>query len=269
MIKHRVLCVDDEDSILKSLRRLLACEPYTIDLVSSGKQALEMIETHPYAVLVTDQRMPNMSGLQLVQHFKAKSPATVRIMLSGDADLQEVETALKKNEISLFLKKPWDPPHIKNIILEGVEHYENERRMFTLLEHIDLKSARRFMQKSWLVKDPESFRGLYQVSWSMSQSPLPILILNEKFEALFVNQALQILFPGFSVKDEILPVKNFLLKDLVPELENFFMSDHDEMEISIFSGDVLVHKLHHHEAETLLALYYMAKMPADSSDQEF
>ena len=268
MIKHRILCVDDEESILNSLKRLLLHEPYIVDLVSSGKDALEMLEMHTYALLVTDQRMPQMSGLQLVERFKAKSPATVRIMLSGDADLQDVSNALENNTISLFLKKPWDPENLKGVILEGLEHYENDRRMFTLLEHIDLNSARKFMQQSWLVEDLNPYDGLLQISWSMSQSPLPILIINESFETLFVNQALRILFPSLTAIHNVSCVRSLLLDKLVTQLKKFFASDLDESEIPIFSGDVLVQKLHHYDAEKLYVLYYLAKMPTDESPQQ-
>jgi|GEM_PF-991729 len=268
MIRHRILCVDDEDAILKSLNRLLSKEPYLVDLASSAREAMDLMDRQAYAVLLTDQRMPGMSGMELIQNIKVSSPATVRIMLSGQADIQEVMEALETNDISLFLKKPWDRDQLRRVLLDGVEHYENERRMFTLLEHMDLGTARKFMETSWLVEDRSSFEALSQITWSMSQNPLPIIIIDEEFQAYFLNQAVRILFPRLMDLQEVTSLQTFLLEELAEQLEEFFQSEETEAEISVFSGDVLVQRIEHFDQRRLYALYYMAKMPTESTLEE-
>src|ERR1022692_3828271 len=103
---EKILLVDDESSILDGYRRSLRRE-FEIETAVSGKQALSLVaETGPYAVVVSDMRMPEMDGIELLSSIKAQSPDTIRIMLTGNADMDTAIHAINEGSIFRFLNKP-------------------------------------------------------------------------------------------------------------------------------------------------------------------
>ena len=124
MEKRTVLFVDDEKKILKSLKRGLMDEPYESLLASSGKEALEILQQNDVHVLVTDMRMPEMSGLELLRIVKKEYPHIVRMVLSGYTQVTTLLTAINEGEIFKFITKPWQlEKEFKPAIREAVEYY--------------------------------------------------------------------------------------------------------------------------------------------------
>jgi YesN/AraC family two-component response regulator len=252
--------VDDEDSILTSLKRLLSREPYTTVLAKSGPEAIEHLEKESFSVLLTDHRMPRMTGMELIQHVRVSSPNTIRMMLSGQADIQEVMQALENNDISLFLKKPWDGEKLKVALRQGIEQYEHEKRVFSLLEHIDLQSARELYETSWLIEDQKQFPELYHLAWSMAQGPVPALILDQSLKAIFLNQAARIVFPSIADFSKAFEINQELQPGLIESIRTFINSEEQEAETTIFSGKVLLQKIGGREDQELYGLYYYAQV---------
>jgi response regulator RpfG family c-di-GMP phosphodiesterase len=103
---EKILLVDDESSILDAWRRNLSRE-FQIETATSGAQALELLAGNgPYAVIVSDMRMPGMDGVQLLSKIKTKSPDTIRIMLTGHSDIETAINAINEGSIFRFLSKP-------------------------------------------------------------------------------------------------------------------------------------------------------------------
>jgi len=103
---EKILLVDDESSILDAWRRNLSRE-FQIETATSGAQALELAAGNgPYAVIVSDMRMPGMDGIQLLSKIKTKSPDTIRIMLTGHSDIETAINAINEGSIFRFLSKP-------------------------------------------------------------------------------------------------------------------------------------------------------------------
>jgi DNA-binding NtrC family response regulator len=124
METRTVLFVDDEEQILRSLKRGLIDEPYTTIFASSGREALKIMETTPVHVLVTDMRMPEMSGLDLLKIVKVKYPRTVRIVLSGYTQISTLLTAINQGEIYKYITKPWRlEEEFKPSIRAAIEFY--------------------------------------------------------------------------------------------------------------------------------------------------
>lgn len=127
-----LLLVDDEDSILSALRRLLRREPFHVLTASGGQAGLDELERNRVDVIVSDQRMPGMSGVEFLRRAKELYPDTVRIVLSGYADLQGITDAINEGAIYKFLSKPWDDDQIKVEIAEAfrrkAEHDAEQRR---------------------------------------------------------------------------------------------------------------------------------------------
>ncbi|HEX5801993.1 MAG TPA: EAL domain-containing protein [Azospira sp.] len=119
-----LLIVDDEPSILAALRRRLRQEGYNILAAGSGAEGLELLATHPVGVVISDARMPEMSGAEFLGRVREMHPDTVRIMLSGFTDLEAVTHAVNTGELFRFVSKPWDDKELVDIIREAFRRYE-------------------------------------------------------------------------------------------------------------------------------------------------
>ena len=117
-----VLFVDDEQNILDSFRRTLR-KKLAFDCVNSGQAALEAIAEKEYAVIVADQMMPGMNGIQLLAEVKKRSPNTVRMMLTGQADISIAMNAVNEGHIFRFLTKPCPPAVLFNAVKAAIEQY--------------------------------------------------------------------------------------------------------------------------------------------------
>lgn len=134
--KLSVLLVDDEPNILSALRRVLRRDGYEIFTAQSGEEALELLANNPVMVILSDQRMPNMTGTEFLSRVKIMHPRTVRIILSGYADLNSITEAINKGEIYKFRTKPWDDEELRNDVREAFLHYEAlERRKTGRIRH--------------------------------------------------------------------------------------------------------------------------------------
>ncbi|KSC70008.1 two-component system response regulator [Pseudomonas aeruginosa] len=129
-IRFSVLLVDDEPLILSSLRRLLRNQPYDLLLAESGEQALQLLESRPVDLVVSDARMPNMDGAALLAEIHRRSPETIRILLTGHADLPTIAKAINEGRIHHYLSKPWNDDELLLTLRQSLEylHSERERR---------------------------------------------------------------------------------------------------------------------------------------------
>jgi len=101
----KILLVDDEPNVLDGYRRTLGRE-FTLETAVGGQEALALMEKAPYAVVVSDMRMPGMDGVQLLSRVKTQSPDTIRVMLTGHADMETAINAINEGSIFRFLNKP-------------------------------------------------------------------------------------------------------------------------------------------------------------------
>jgi response regulator RpfG family c-di-GMP phosphodiesterase len=120
---EKILFVDDEPNLLEGVKRQLH-SLFKVETVTGGAQALEMMNTAgPIAVIVSDMRMPDMDGIQLLRRIKDSAPQTVRIMLSGNADLQTAMDAVNEGSIFRFLSKPCPTETLVKALEAGLEQY--------------------------------------------------------------------------------------------------------------------------------------------------
>lgn len=113
--KARILFVDDEKRVLNSMRGLFRRE-YELFLASEGSEAIRMASENDIDVIVADQRMPGMTGIELLAKMKEKSPRTVRILLTGYADPSAVEGSINIGEVFRFLSKPCPPKMLREAL---------------------------------------------------------------------------------------------------------------------------------------------------------
>ena len=122
--QRSLLFVDDEENILRSLVRACRCDGYKIFTATSGPEALEILDENSIHVVVSDQRMLIMSGIDFLMAVKARFPNTVRIVLSGYTGLDAVTRAINEGAIYKFITKPWEDEALREAIGEAFRHYE-------------------------------------------------------------------------------------------------------------------------------------------------
>ncbi|MCF8152157.1 MAG: response regulator [Burkholderiaceae bacterium] len=136
-----LLVVDDEDGILSSLKRLLRREAYQVLTANSGQAGLDELARCPVDVIVSDQRMPGMSGVEFLRQAKELYPDTVRMVLSGYADLQSITDAINEGAIYKFLSKPWDDEMLKAEIDEAFRRKALKDENKRLSEQVRMANA--------------------------------------------------------------------------------------------------------------------------------
>lgn len=122
--RHTILCVDDEKNILQSLKRLLRKEDYRLLTASSGEEGLKVLEENDVHMVISDQRMPEMSGTEFLAALKTKYPDVLRIILSGYTDVDSITESINKGHIYKFLLKPWNDQNLKLEIKQALEQYD-------------------------------------------------------------------------------------------------------------------------------------------------
>lgn len=134
----KVLFVDDEANVLKSLQRLFLDEDYDLFTASSGGEGLEILkEEADVQVVVSDYRMPEMNGVDFLKEVYEKWPHTIRIVLSGYADTGSIVGAINEGQIYRFIPKPWNDDELKVHIAKAFEMFflrEKNRRLAEQLQ---------------------------------------------------------------------------------------------------------------------------------------
>jgi DNA-binding NtrC family response regulator len=138
-LRHPILLVDDEPEILFSLRGLLRCE-FDLHTAQSGAEALDLLRHHPIHVIMSDQRMPRMTGVELLRQARAEFPDTIRILFTGYADIKSVVDAINEAQVYRYLTKPCDPDDVFALLREAGELYvqtaERQRLLRDLQTHV-------------------------------------------------------------------------------------------------------------------------------------
>jgi DNA-binding NtrC family response regulator len=123
---YKIMIVDDEPANLRLLERLFR-QDYKVITAGSGEEALDLLAEHDTALLITDQRMPNMSGLELLKQTAELRPHMVRMILTGYTDVGTLVEALNSGLVYQYLTKPWSNEELRLTVTRALEHYESVR----------------------------------------------------------------------------------------------------------------------------------------------
>jgi len=122
--KHTVMLVDDEQHVLTALSRVLKKEDYNLVTAESGAEALARIATQHADVVVTDQQMPGMTGIELLRQMKTKYPDTIRMVLTGHADVRLAVAAINEGEVYRFITKPAQVEELRLAIRHALVYHD-------------------------------------------------------------------------------------------------------------------------------------------------
>jgi type II secretory ATPase GspE/PulE/Tfp pilus assembly ATPase PilB-like protein/FixJ family two-component response regulator len=120
---YTLLFVDDEEGILMSLKRIFLDENYQILTATNASEALEILEGQKVHLVVSDHRMPGMTGAQLLKEVKERWPQTIRIMLTGYADVQSIMGAVNEGAVYKFITKPWSDEDLRLTVSLALQQY--------------------------------------------------------------------------------------------------------------------------------------------------
>lgn len=215
-----LLLVDDEQNILSALKRLLRRDGYQILTANSAQEGLEVLADNKVDVILSDQRMPGMNGVEFLRTAKISYPDTVRIVLSGYTELQSVTDAINEGAVYRFLTKPWEDQLLRDHIEEAFQHKgmadENQRlNLQVRIANQNLATANRQLeevlkqQRQQIIRDEAS---LDIVREALQHVPLPVIGLDDGNMVAFANDAAHALF------EDTGPILGSDATQLMPEL---------------------------------------------------
>jgi len=140
-----VLLVDDEENILSSLRRVLRGEGYNVQIANGGEQALQILRSQPIDLVISDARMPGMDGATLLAEVQKHWPETMRILLTGYADISTTIRAINQGQIYRYISKPWDDDELRLTIRQALAYQHSERERVRL-EALSLEQNQRLQE---------------------------------------------------------------------------------------------------------------------------
>lgn len=122
-MSYKIIAVDDEPNNLRALERLFRHD-YEVITAESGEEALRLLSEHDVALVITDQRMPNMTGVELLKRTADIRPHMVRIILTGYTDVETLVEAINSGLVYKYVTKPWDNEELRLTVNRALEHFE-------------------------------------------------------------------------------------------------------------------------------------------------
>jgi response regulator RpfG family c-di-GMP phosphodiesterase len=171
---NTVVLVDDENSILNALERLLLEEDYEIVTFTKAEDALQYCQANPVAVVISDVRMPGMDGIELLSLLAVQQPMIERVLLTGYSDIDATVAAINKGHVSYFLDKPWDEEQLKRVVAKGVDLANIRSRNAYLEQQVSLQNEQ---LKQWnekletrILERTEQLRDTYTMAFQTFSS---------------------------------------------------------------------------------------------------
>ncbi|WP_310384202.1 EAL domain-containing protein [Roseateles sp.] len=224
--QRTLLLVDDEPNVVSSLKRLFRRDGHKILSASSGAEGLELLAKNQVDVIISDQRMPGMTGVEFLREAKLRFPGTIRIVLSGYTELQSVTDAINEGAVYRFLTKPWVDEQLREQIDKAFEHREliEENQQLDIkirTTNQELVAANRQLNvvvnetHQQVTADATSLAVVHEV---LQYVPTPVIGLDDENIIVFANRAAEHLLSNNG------PLLGFAVADVLPELHAMVVS---------------------------------------------
>ena len=135
----RILYVDDEVNNLKSFKATFRRE-FKVHIAESAAAGFELLKEKPVEIIISDQRMPDMTGVEFFEKLTEDNPEPIRILLTGYSDIDAVIGAINKGRVYHYITKPWDERYLRNIINNAYEIYRLRAENKMLMEDLKLSN---------------------------------------------------------------------------------------------------------------------------------
>ncbi|OQW90214.1 MAG: two-component system response regulator [Rhodoferax ferrireducens] len=176
-----ILCVDDEPSILSALRRLFRAKGFQVRVAEGGRAGLEVLATEPIDLVISDMRMPEMDGVVFLEQVRQRWPDTMRLLLTGYADITSIMGAINRGEIYRYIAKPWDDNDIILIVRSALQQRameQEQRRLQALIavQNEELKLLNTSLERKVAERTAE-----------LNQSNTALLAANDQLKNNFIT----------------------------------------------------------------------------------
>ena len=163
----RLLLVDDDPNVLSALRRMFHASGYQVFCADTGEAGLTLLQTEEVGAIISDARMPGMSGAEFLKRSRSSAPNAVRVMLTGQSDIELAVSAINEGEIFRYVTKPWNNATLLTLLREGLERKSVERERDLLRVVIEennshLRQANEVLKVSALVQSQKVESSLIQ-----------------------------------------------------------------------------------------------------------
>lgn len=204
---HTVLCVDDEINVLNALKRVFRKERFAILTASSGAEALNLLETNPVHMVISDQRMPEMSGTELMAQIKNLYPDIIRIILTGYTEVDTITESINKGHIYKFFLKPWNDQALVLETRQALEQFELTQTNKALHQKV-LEQNENFRRINdnleSLVQERTREVEIQNHALALSHSilenlPVPIIGVSEEMMIVLINKAVYEMDAGIQI----------------------------------------------------------------------
>ena len=173
--RHTILVVDDEGNVVASVKDLLRLD-YKVLGATGAAEALRLLEKEPVHVVMTDQRMPGITGVELLEQVRAKYPDAMRLMFTGYADIRAVVEAINRGNVYRYITKPWDPDELMAIIREACERYDLIAEKKQLVSELRGKNMELERANAELLRSDQLKSAFIRVASHELRTPLTILM---------------------------------------------------------------------------------------------
>lgn len=156
--EYTILIVDDDEKVLGSLERTFKRIGYNVLLAQSGEEGLNLLRNNNVELIISDVRMPIMSGVGFLEKARETVPHAVRIVMTAYADIQAAAEAINNLGVFKFILKPWDRYHLEKVVKQALEHYETvseDRRLHRQLLEQNKELAKKANSASRTIADME------------------------------------------------------------------------------------------------------------------
>jgi signal transduction histidine kinase len=173
--RHSILVVDDEADVVKSVKDLLRLD-YTVYTATRAEEALAVLQGSTVHVVMTDQRMPDVSGVEFLAEVRQRHPDAIRLIFTGYADLAAVIDAINKGHVYRYIPKPWEPDELPLIIKEACERYDLLAHRRELTQQLQAKNDALERANRELVEANRLRESFIRVASHELRTPLSVLI---------------------------------------------------------------------------------------------
>ncbi|MBU1426649.1 MAG: response regulator [Gammaproteobacteria bacterium] len=219
-MERTLLLVDDEENITSALVRLLRRDGYRILSANSGEAGLALLAQNEVGVIISDQRMPEMSGVEFLSKVRENYPDTIRIVLSGYTELNSVTDAINRGAVYKFLTKPWEDELLRANVEEAFQRYEMRMENARLARELEdandeLQQINRELEQRVEEKTDEVMRNLniLQVSQEVLEHlPVAVIGIGDDGVIAIANRNAHRLLTG----DGTRPLLGEMASDVIP-----------------------------------------------------
>src|SRR5947207_10172311 len=173
--RHSILVIDDEPDVVESVRDLLRLD-YRVLGATRAREGIGILAQEPVDVVMTDQRMPEMTGVELLHHVRETHPDAMRLLFTGYADIRAVVDAINRGSVYRYITKPWDPDELMAIIREACDRYDLIAERKQLLTELQGKNAELEKANAELKRSDELKGAFIRVASHELRTPLTILM---------------------------------------------------------------------------------------------